>query len=319
MSLPLFVALAVIAAGDAFTAPAQPSGFASAGVSGFAASDIRYVLAEQEPARVRAVSFVLTPSSAPRRCTYASARLNRSVPRADREDMDGQPVPARTDTLDEELLSEFAHDFKTPLGLIAGYAELLRFRDDPETSREAPIRIEEASQRLDAAIDDLLELVEAEYPGLARRFVELRRRAPWEQRPPLSPGGDSGLHKAGAEPATRRILVVDDDEELRELLRRTLPTDAVEILEARNGREALERVADGVPDLVVLDWSMPERSGADVLAELKRRRLRLPVIVLTASADPRHRRAAESYGVEVFLTKPFSPLELLREIERLLA
>ncbi len=232
--------------------------------------------------------------------------------------MDGQPVPARTDTLEEELLSEFAHDFKTPLGLIAGYAELLRFRDDLETRREAPIRIEEASQRLDAAIDDLLELVEAEYPGLARRFVELRRRAPWEQSQPLSPATSSGFHRA-AELATRRILVVDDDEELRELLRRTLPMDGFEILEARNGREALERVDDGAPDLVVLDWSMPERSGADVLAELERRRLRLPVIVLTASADPRHRRAAESYGADVFLTKPFSPLELLREIERLLA
>ena len=233
--------------------------------------------------------------------------------------MDGQPVPARTDTLDAELLSEFAHDFKTPLGLIAGYAELLRFRDDAATRRDAPVRIEEASHRLHAAIDDLLELVEAEYPGLARRFVELRRRAPWEQSQPLSSVTDSGFHKAGAEAATRRILVVDDDEELRELLRRTLPTDGFEILEARNGREALERVDDGAPDLVVLDWSMPERSGADVLAELERRRLRLPVIVLTASADPRHRRAAESYGADVFLTKPFSPLELLREIERLLA
>ncbi len=233
--------------------------------------------------------------------------------------MDGQPVPARTDTLDEGLLSEVAHELKTPLGVIAGYAELLRFRDDAETRREAPIRIEEASQRLDAAIDDLLELVVAENPELARRFVERRRRAPWEPTRPLSSGGDSGFHKAGAEAATRRILVVDDDDELRELLRRTLPTDAVEILEARNGHEAIERVDDGAPDLVVLDWSMPERSGADVLAELERRRLRLPVIVLTASSDPRHRRTAESYGADVFLTKPFSPLELLREIERLLA
>ena len=239
--------------------------------------------------------------------------------------MDGQRVRASTEALDVELLSELAHDLKTPLGVIAGYAELLKFRDDTETRHEAPLRIEEASQQLEAAIDDLLTLVEANFPELARRFAERRRRAPQERSRRSSSATDPGLQEPDTEPATRRILVVDDDEELRELLRRTLPTYGFEILEARNGREALELVDDRAPDLLLLDWTMPERSGADVLAELERRRISerrhfgLPVIVLTASADPRHRRTAEFYGADVFLTKPFSPLELLREIERLLA
>lgn len=73
-----------------------------------------------------------------------------------------------------------------------------------------------------------------------------------------------------------------------------------------------------MPDLVLLDWRMPERSGAEVLAETKRRHPDLPVIVLTAEGE-RHRPEAETLGVDEFLTKPFSPLQLLDAVERLLA
>jgi CheY-like chemotaxis protein len=117
----------------------------------------------------------------------------------------------------------------------------------------------------------------------------------------------------------RRVLIVDDDPSVRNLLRMTLPVDGFEIVEAENGEEALSLIEGAVPDLVLLDWAMPGLSGGDVLAELKRRRPELPVIILTAEADPRFRAVSESLGVEAYLTKPFSPLQLLSEVERLLS
>lgn len=62
----------------------------------------------------------------------------------------------------EETLSSLAHDLKTPLSMIVGYSELLRARDDEEIRREAPIRIQEAAERLSSAIDDLLSRIECE-------------------------------------------------------------------------------------------------------------------------------------------------------------
>ena len=116
----------------------------------------------------------------------------------------------------------------------------------------------------------------------------------------------------------RRIMIVDDDESVRSLLRMTLAEDEYEIDEATDGEEALRLLERAVPDLVLLDWKMPERHGSLVLDELKRRHPQLPVIVLTAEIAEHHRSLAEALNVDVFLTKPFSPLELLETIERLL-
>jgi two-component system phosphate regulon response regulator PhoB len=118
--------------------------------------------------------------------------------------------------------------------------------------------------------------------------------------------------------SSRRILIVDDDESVRSLLRMTLPEDGYQIDEATDGERALALVEERVPDLVLLDWKMPGRHGSLVLDELKSRHPQLPVIVLTAEIAEHHRNLAESLKVDVFLTKPFSPLELLETIERLL-
>ena len=113
-------------------------------------------------------------------------------------------------------------------------------------------------------------------------------------------------------------MIVDDDESVRSLLRMTLPEGEYEIEEANDGEEALVLLTSHVPDLVLLDWKMPGRHGSLVLDELKTRHTQLPVIVLTAEVAEHHRNLAESLKVDVFLTKPFSPLELLETIERLL-
>lgn len=119
--------------------------------------------------------------------------------------------------------------------------------------------------------------------------------------------------------SARRILIVDDDESVRSLLRLTLPAEGHEVVEARDGDHALELVSASVPDLVLLDWRMPGRPGADILSELKARYPAVQVVVLTAELANEQRELAESLGADAFLTKPFSPLQLLEIVERLLA
>jgi DNA-binding response OmpR family regulator len=114
------------------------------------------------------------------------------------------------------------------------------------------------------------------------------------------------------------ILLVDDDPNVRALLRLTLPAGEAEVREGSGVADALEEIEREMPDLVLLDWVMPDGTGAKVLEELKRRRGDLPVIVLTAELDAKTKTTAERLGADAFLTKPFSPLELLGEIERLL-
>jgi two-component system, OmpR family, response regulator len=114
------------------------------------------------------------------------------------------------------------------------------------------------------------------------------------------------------------ILLVDDDPSLRRLIKMTLPEEGIDVEEAEDGIEALARIEAREPDLLVLDWKMPKKSGEQVLAVVKDRHPQLPVIVLTAERQPADRAAAEQLGADAFLTKPFSPLELLGSVERLL-
>ena len=119
-------------------------------------------------------------------------------------------------------------------------------------------------------------------------------------------------------PARRRILIVDDDPDVRALLRSTLAAEDLDIAEAENGRQALEVFDGRRPDLVLLDWRMPGLSGPEVLTELKARGHGTPVILLTAELDARTGGLATVFGADVFLTKPFRAPELLAAVRRLL-
>lgn len=114
------------------------------------------------------------------------------------------------------------------------------------------------------------------------------------------------------------VLIVDDDEVIRSLLRMTLPDEGFDLVEAKDGNQALQLTDGRAPALVLLDWKMPGFSGEEVLTELKRRHPDAPVIVLTAEPGAELRTEAESLGADVFMTKPFSPLQLLATVERLL-
>lgn len=119
--------------------------------------------------------------------------------------------------------------------------------------------------------------------------------------------------------SVQRIVIVDDDEWVRRLLRTTLSADEYEIIEATDGDEALRVASEGSPSLVLLDWQMPGLHGSLVLDSLKEKWPTLPVIVLTAEERQSQRDLAEALRADAFLNKPFSPLELLSLIERLLS
>jgi len=113
-----------------------------------------------------------------------------------------------------------------------------------------------------------------------------------------------------------RVLVVDDDEEMRALLRTTLADFAVE--EASTGEIALRLLRHSPVDLVVLDWKLPGSWGSQVLDVLKARYPSLPVLVLTVQTQLHNRLLAESLGADAYLTKPFHVAELLATVRSLL-
>jgi CheY-like chemotaxis protein len=117
-----------------------------------------------------------------------------------------------------------------------------------------------------------------------------------------------------------RVLVCDNEEPLRALVRGALDLGDYEIVEARDGDESLDLARSCDPDLIVLDMMMPGRSGLEVLEELRAedRFASTPVIMLTARAQAQDRQAAIDAGVSRFLPKPFSPLELASVVEQLL-
>jgi cyclic di-GMP phosphodiesterase len=116
-----------------------------------------------------------------------------------------------------------------------------------------------------------------------------------------------------------KLLVVDDDEQVRHLLVRLLMPMGYRVEEAVSAEEALEKIRDAAPDLVLLDVQLPGRSGHDVLAEIRsepRTRL-MPVVMLTGAATREEKLRAIHAGVTDFIVKPFSPEELMARVRAL--
>lgn len=119
---------------------------------------------------------------------------------------------------------------------------------------------------------------------------------------------------------TKTVLVCDDEDALRALVRATLDEPRYAIVEARDGDEAVALAGSARPDLVILDLMMPVRSGFDVLGVLRADPglTGIPVLMLSARAGTADRDAALAAGADRYLTKPFSPLELVDVVEELL-
>ncbi len=115
------------------------------------------------------------------------------------------------------------------------------------------------------------------------------------------------------------VLVVDDDPFIRQLISSTLEEKARDRpSEAADGIEAVEAVAREQPQIVFMDLSMPRMDGLEAVRRVRSSPGRQPTIVmLTAFAADENARAAEEAGADLFLTKPFSPLELLNLVDDL--
>ena len=116
------------------------------------------------------------------------------------------------------------------------------------------------------------------------------------------------------------ILVVDDDPITQGVLQHYLGRSGYRLLSARNGREAIELAKRELLDMIILDVMMPDMGGLTALRQLKEIEATkaIPVIILTVQAGPVAQLEAESSGAALFMTKPFSPAQLLAEIKRLL-
>lgn len=113
------------------------------------------------------------------------------------------------------------------------------------------------------------------------------------------------------------LLVVDDDARLRELLRRYLTESGFRITTAGDTAEARRQLASFAFDLVVLDVMLPGESGLDLTRDLQREN-QLPVLLLTAMAEPEDRVNGLEQGADDYLSKPFEPRELVLRIRNLL-
>ena len=126
--------------------------------------------------------------------------------------------------------------------------------------------------------------------------------------------------KNEAPSAAKRILLVDDDNEIIESMRLALESRGYTILVARDGNQGLSMAEKEDPDLVILDMMMPKRSGFLVLEKLRRTRpVPLRVIMITANEGSRHKAYAEMLGVDDYIRKPFPMDRLLDSVARLLA
>lgn len=110
-----------------------------------------------------------------------------------------------------------------------------------------------------------------------------------------------------------RVLVAEDEERLRKIVRTYLQREGYEVLEAKNGQEAIDLLDEKAVDLVILDVMMPEVDGWSVLRHL-RSESDTPVIMLTARGDEEDKLFGFELGAEDYMTKPFSPRELMARV-----
>jgi len=117
-----------------------------------------------------------------------------------------------------------------------------------------------------------------------------------------------------------KILIVEDETPIREMIAFHLSRAGYEILQAENCREARELLVDQRPDVALVDWMLPDMSGLELTRMLKRDDVNddLAVIMLTARADERDKITGLEGGADDYMTKPFSPRELIARIQAVL-
>lgn len=109
-----------------------------------------------------------------------------------------------------------------------------------------------------------------------------------------------------------RVLIADDDPDLREIVKLTLERDGYDVIEAGDSEQTIARAIDSAPSLILLDVMMPDADGFDTCRQLKNdeRTVAVPVIFITGQGDPRARTQGLQLGAADCLDKPFHPRDL---------
>jgi two-component system alkaline phosphatase synthesis response regulator PhoP/two-component system response regulator VicR len=117
-----------------------------------------------------------------------------------------------------------------------------------------------------------------------------------------------------------KILVCDDERSIVRLIQVNLERQGWSVVTAYDGKEGLEKIKSEKPDIIVLDVMMPYMDGFEVLKNLRREpeTQNLPVVMLTAKAQDKDVFEGYHFGADVYLTKPFNPMELVTFIKRIL-
>ena len=113
------------------------------------------------------------------------------------------------------------------------------------------------------------------------------------------------------------ILVVDDEETIREVVRRYLEREGFQVQEAADGYDALAMIKDNPPDLIILDLMLPGIDGLSLTQHIRHDR-QIPIIMLTAKSEPADRIRGLDLGADDYVTKPFSPQEIVSRVRAVL-
>lgn len=118
----------------------------------------------------------------------------------------------------------------------------------------------------------------------------------------------------------KRVVVVDDDQEIQEIVTFVLRRNGFEVAVASNGRQLQDVLVKAAPDLIILDVMMPGLDGYQIFASLRENvaTRHIPVIIMTAHAENIYERISMDLGAAEHITKPFHPLELVEKVQRLL-
>jgi DNA-binding response OmpR family regulator len=128
------------------------------------------------------------------------------------------------------------------------------------------------------------------------------------------------IEHSGGTVSSKRILVVDDTEDVVKVVKMYLEHHDYEVITTNDGQEGLEKAKSEKPDLIVLDLMLPRMNGYKVCGLLKRdtRYAKIPIILFTAKTQEKDMKLGQEVGADAYITKPFEPEVLLSKIEELI-